>query len=530
MAISPPIVRSTSTSTDSGAGTHTVDYPGTMVAGDLVLCTFAVDSDDETPVFPTTGDNIFVELYENGANGVTLVVAYHIVTGNEGATFDVTGLGNEASAHACYCIQNPNASIVPEVSSGASGTSATPDPDSITAGEAGGANMFVACCAIDRRTISGYPSNCPDSNITGPSSGSGGATAGMASDQLTQDTFDPGTFACANDGWVAVTVVVYGDLARKLANTGTPIADGDGLTSGKDSPSALVKLEFVALGYDDTDQITPADVVIVPAGETKYLTANLSDNDSVNTPALDATHDLAAGLDDDDTLNVPLLDLTWDLSSSLDDDDTVTQAKLDGLKKLAADLDDDDSITAADLSSATVLKLTASLTDTDTWTAPALDLTWDLSSSLTDDDALAPAKLDGLKKLVASLTDTDTITTADLAIVGAVVTLSATLTDADAITDAEVYGRSYLDATLPDTDTLSLAGLDALVELVAGLDDDDVITGAALVGPTQLTASLTDTDAVTTATLAGPTKMSASIQEWPEGVGGGAYATGVIIA
>ena len=222
-----PSVRSTNTSTDSGTGAHTVSYPGTMVAGDTVICVFAIDG-TPTLTWPSTENDIFTVLRALTPTGAVVEIAWHKVTGGEGATFDVGQDENQVSGHCCYCIegaQDPD-SMPPEASTGTTGSDSAPNPDSITAGTIDYDNIFIACMGCDRRAANGFPANCPDSNINVGAGGSNDASAAMASDQLTQDTFDPDAFSITNnDGWAAATVVAYGDAVIPSAGQPFEIRD-----------------------------------------------------------------------------------------------------------------------------------------------------------------------------------------------------------------------------------------------------------------------------------------------------------------
>jgi hypothetical protein len=512
-------VQSTESSdSGSGSGTHAVNFPSGLSQGDVVIAVIAADGTG-TVTFPDSG---WTSLYTDAQNAVRLSIGMYDAPASPGSTFNISLGANEPWRSCSYRISGAEAtdgSYPPEVSTGAN-------------------NLFIGCCAVDRRTITGFPANCPDSNINNDSGSSQEASAGMASDILTQDTFDPGTFACLSDGWVAATVVVFPKQPVKLSNTTEGLLDTDTLVkpaSGNPKVKAKLSAEDIG-GIQETDQITTADLVIVPSGETKYLTATLTDTDTLPTATLDGTYDLTntgTPVSDTDTLNTPALDATHDLA-------------------LATPIPDTDSLPTATLDGTYDLTLAAPIADTDTWTAPALDLIHDLTNvgtPIADTDTLPTATLDGVYRLAKALDesdtlttvaldlladlaetipDTDTITAADLVIVGAVVLLTASLTDTDTLSGADLTHYRKLADTITESDTLSQAALDLTATLAETVPDTDTLTTAALLLFKKLSDTITETDTITTAALTNPVLLSATIPEGAGGTGGGPYATGII--
>lgn len=210
-----PAVADTSTSLETvNVTTHTVDLSTlTATTGNLLIVAFAHDDDGAgTWTWPGVAEVDYTEIFDVSANGVGLQVRYREIDGTEGTSFDVTSSASEQSAHAVYEVSGAaDVSVqAPEASTGANGTDTAPNPDSIT--PTGGSKDYLVIAVTANNggdtTVSVYP--YADSQLTAESGGANGCSIGMCSDQLTNSTFDPGTFTIDDTlGWVAVTVVVH---------------------------------------------------------------------------------------------------------------------------------------------------------------------------------------------------------------------------------------------------------------------------------------------------------------------------------
>lgn len=207
-----PAVEQTATSTSSGTS-HTVSIPIGLTLGNILIVCFACDGDEGGNVgWP---DATWHELYDahNSGNDVTLAIAWHEVDSSTptGGSITVTTVGGEGASHCAYEISGAEVVTAEPELTAQEGDSANPDPPSHTASITGEDNLWIAVCASDRRAITGYPTNCPDHNISDAASpGPGGADCGMASDQLTQDTFNPDTYTIdSGDEWLAATICVF---------------------------------------------------------------------------------------------------------------------------------------------------------------------------------------------------------------------------------------------------------------------------------------------------------------------------------
>lgn len=204
-----PIVEATSTGGAASDDTsHNITLPSGIVAGDLLIVCV---SSDAAPGFNSWSGG-FTEFFEVANSTLcSLGLAYKLAVGGE-TTISV-GLGSSQKiAYTAYRISgaiNPS-SQVPEASTGATGTSTTPNPDAVT--PTGGAKgyLFIAVQGHDNaRTTDGFPSGYTNS-ISAESSVTGATGIGSTEKTLTASSENPGTFTIsASDDWVAATIAIH---------------------------------------------------------------------------------------------------------------------------------------------------------------------------------------------------------------------------------------------------------------------------------------------------------------------------------
>lgn len=185
--------------------TDTVDLPASIASGDLVMI-FHFTEGNSTRTVPSPWVEIF-DSNSTGADGLT--VAYLIASGGETSVVVTKTVTERFSAIAAR-ITGWHGTTAPEISSSATGSSTTPDPDSVTASWGSDDNLFIAMEATDNDsfTPTAWPTNYTDNQITGPNaaSSSGGA---IATRNLAASNDNPGTFTItASDTWIAATAVV----------------------------------------------------------------------------------------------------------------------------------------------------------------------------------------------------------------------------------------------------------------------------------------------------------------------------------
>lgn len=205
-----PVVKETTTSKTTTAGfTHTVNLPGNIRSGNLLIVGICVDS-TPTVVFPA-GYTSFFAKQNLGAN-VKLEVAYRQADGGEGATISVITTASVESSETAYRIANHEdpSTQAPEGSSGASGTSTTPDPDSLTPTGGSKKYLWLAYHGHDgNKTTSAFPTSYSNGIST---EGGNASSTGIGSAELENEASseDPGTFTISgSDEWAAGTMAIH---------------------------------------------------------------------------------------------------------------------------------------------------------------------------------------------------------------------------------------------------------------------------------------------------------------------------------
>lgn len=226
----PQVAATNTSSEDSDVQNHTVSLPASIQAGETLLVFFSCQTNQ--PIGWPGGWN---EIFENQQTDVTLAIAWRKADGGEGATITVTTNDVEISAHASYRINvaiDPT-STPPEVSTGATGTSENPNPDSLTADGGSKEYLWIAVEGNDEdKTVTAYPTNYDSNQLNIAVGGKNGAGIGVASDEVETDVQDPATFTLSGSKtWIACTVVVYpGGIthlgAATLSGIGTLVAVG----------------------------------------------------------------------------------------------------------------------------------------------------------------------------------------------------------------------------------------------------------------------------------------------------------------
>lgn len=216
-----PVVAATNTSTSTGT-THTANLPSGIVSGNLLIVKIGCDGDPAI-TWTSTG---FTEFFEKAFTGgaVIMALAYRQADGGEGSTIDITTDVAEKCAHLSYRITGAEdpATQVPEVSTGATGTSTTPDPDSLTP-TGGSADFLWLAMHVHEgdATTDAFPASYSN-GISIEEGSAGGAGLGSAERQLTASSEDPATFTISgSEKWVAPTVAIHpsdGVVARRRAN------------------------------------------------------------------------------------------------------------------------------------------------------------------------------------------------------------------------------------------------------------------------------------------------------------------------
>jgi hypothetical protein len=244
-----PVVEEAIENSTATAGTsHVINLP-TATAGQLLLIILDKGSTSATV---NAHASLTELLDEASANG--LYIAYRWMDGTEGASLTLTTSASTRSASFAYRIsgaENP-ATQAPEIGTTSSGTSATPDPPSIT--PTGGAKdyLFIAFAGMageeadDDTWGNTPPTNYTPSPPRQKSCGVAGVNLGglilSAERQLNAASDNPGTFGVdVSAAWRAQTIAIH-------PATVVPIPDITFLTMGE-FENKLLTLHYPPL-YD----------------------------------------------------------------------------------------------------------------------------------------------------------------------------------------------------------------------------------------------------------------------------------------
>ena len=218
----PQIVGSQLSSRASNGNPDTVNLPANIAAGDLIIV-FHYSDDALTRTFP----NPWVEIKDAPVDGdsANIGIAYLIASGGE-TSVTVTKSGSERFAATAIRISAASwhGTTAPEVSTGTTGSSQSPDPDSVTASWGAEDNLFIAVYAIDYPALNeagdpyampttGWPGNYTGNHIDSDRIYSCGG-GGIASRELAASSDDPGTFTTTtSEQWWAGTVAIRPAIA-----------------------------------------------------------------------------------------------------------------------------------------------------------------------------------------------------------------------------------------------------------------------------------------------------------------------------
>ena len=195
-----PVVQSTANSNSGSTTNHSVTMPTGIEAGDLLLAFFTTNSD--STVNTPAGWTKLVDQTEPTFPDIRLAVYSKRAVGGDSLT--VVTNNNETSAHCVYRIYTDNEAEAAAV--GAASASANPNPPPLT--PTGGAQDFLWFAAFGSTgvTVSSYPSNYTDNQV---SNTAGGRSIAAATRNLDASSEDPGTYTISSSNdWVAVTVAV----------------------------------------------------------------------------------------------------------------------------------------------------------------------------------------------------------------------------------------------------------------------------------------------------------------------------------
>jgi len=248
-----PVVNSTAQSIQSTFGTsHPVDLPATVVADELLLIFTSVGT--EISITPPAGWTL---KFEQSFGGGSIGVLVKIADGTEdGTTVTYTTSASARSASVAFAISDWNGSLANsiDVSTPAAESAVFPDSPSLTTAWGSDDNLFFSGFAVSRdaRSVSvwptGYTANRNEGDSTG---GGGGATYGIASDDLATATEDPSGFTLAEGtaNSLSVTIAIQPVSVNPSITTIVP----DPATTGAELTSTGINFEALQ-GTGGVDQ------------------------------------------------------------------------------------------------------------------------------------------------------------------------------------------------------------------------------------------------------------------------------------
>lgn len=274
----PLVVSVNGGNNNTDSTSHTVNLPGSIVAGNLLLVFFSVDG-NPTITFPAGWTQLFnTARTEGGTTYVRFGCWYRIATGTEGATITVNTSGpsgSQRSAHTSYQISNYTG--VP-VSATATNNNQYPDPPILTPAWEAADTLWFATCGYDQgqRTVTGWPANYTMNQRNERSNDANGVGVGTAGRQYNAASENPGTFTIsASQRWVAATVAIRPVAPPTVATTAaSPVGVTTATLNGNITATGGVTPNYRGFVWGTTSIPTnPGNVAPPPATATTGLKA-----------------------------------------------------------------------------------------------------------------------------------------------------------------------------------------------------------------------------------------------------------------
>jgi len=219
----PTVSSITNSAEDTEVGSHTVNMPATVDAGDLLVVILSLGWYGGTVGTPSGWTK-----KDDTNNGSTIRLASYIKDADgteDGGTIEITVTENCQSVAQTYRIPASSwdgdiANV--QVGTAATGTDELPNPPAVTPSWGSADNLFIAYEANDSLfgSANGVPTNYTNGTFN-ESGADNGSTCGLytARRELAASTDNPGTFDIVNSvDWIAGTMVV-----KPAAAAGTTI-------------------------------------------------------------------------------------------------------------------------------------------------------------------------------------------------------------------------------------------------------------------------------------------------------------------
>jgi len=202
-------ITTATTSRGSNDTTDTINLPASVATGDLVI---VVEAKDGNSTFTIPSPWVEIKDARADSNAASAFIAYLDATGGETSIDVTTSLSERFNAIAIRITAATwHGTTAPEVSTGATGASTAPDPDSVSASWGAEDNLFIATVIYDgsAQSVDGFPTNYGDNNVE-ESGGTSSAGVGIATRETTADQADdPDAFTLSgSEQWWSGTIVV----------------------------------------------------------------------------------------------------------------------------------------------------------------------------------------------------------------------------------------------------------------------------------------------------------------------------------
>lgn len=205
-----PVVNSSNGGVLSTAGTsHTINLPAAVAAGELLLVAFVCKANPAI-TWDTTSHGTWTQLTNVESATPHLVVYWKVAAGTEdGGTLTVTTATSQKSAHQSWAIGDWDG-IAPIAPAEVVYT-ATVNPDPPNNASGSGDSLWIALAAANGVvTVTSYPANYTDNQISRSTSASSAVAISAATRNLNASAENPGTFTntVSGDGHAATIVVL----------------------------------------------------------------------------------------------------------------------------------------------------------------------------------------------------------------------------------------------------------------------------------------------------------------------------------
>ena len=226
----PTVGATTESSGGSGANAtqHTITLPSHS-AGDLLFVAFSNDGAATVSV----GSGASFNVLTNTATAANRLTTWYFLATSSSHTLRLDTSASEGSAWSAYRINSGthNCAVnVPQQGTAATGASVSPNPPTLTASWGSADNLWIVAYGWDGNSAwTSHPASYTGSPLDDRWAHANGCGIGMATQNITTATQDPGVATIASDDWVAQTIVIrpYQTTTHALASTaGTAQVDG----------------------------------------------------------------------------------------------------------------------------------------------------------------------------------------------------------------------------------------------------------------------------------------------------------------